>query len=164
MTDTFAKRLAAFEPTILQIVNFFGITDRLDGAGYDRDDFIAILRETVWDLIRVQTAASKEFVCKGLWNRARDLMRLRNRKIVTSRVEIEPDQCPDEGSTPWEQIDLRLDLQKVVDALPPEDVQALWTVAQEGRAGAQRYLGLSKTTLHRRIVLAQERSRAVLAA
>ncbi len=169
MTDTMAKRLAAFDETISQILNFYGITDQLDTTGLDRDDFNAILREEAWNLIREKGDLTKAFICKALWNRARMLLRLRRARIAKQRVfptettetAVFEDRAP---NNPWNQIDARLDVQKVVDALSPDEVQILWTVAQEGRTEAGKELGLKKTTLHRRYSSALEESRARLAA
>lgn len=159
------KRLAAFEDTIQQAVSkYWGVSGRMDSTGLDQDDGRSELRFAVWRLLASPTEYTFDYICKAIWNRARDLVRQRNTRAAKSRVALGPETQEGDRYEPWAQTELRLDLQKMLDRLREDEVRILWTVAQEGRAAARDLLGMKVSTLHRRFTEVRKRSLQVLAA
>jgi DNA-directed RNA polymerase specialized sigma24 family protein len=151
------KRLAAFETFIQKTVSHFGAN-----LGGDRDDCAALLRITTWHLLQTETAYPQAYIQSAIWNRARDVVKAKTRLRRRFRLGEIVEQATYE---PWSMVDLRLDLQKVVDQMPEDEVQILWTVAQHGgRQDAQRELGLTRSTLHRKLSNARSRAGELLAA
>lgn len=164
MTDEMSKRLLAFDDTIFQVVNYFGIAARILSNGLDRDDCIAILRETTWDLLRTRPLASKAYVCKSIWNRGRDLMRRKARQQKTFVTSFGLEDLPEPSWEPMTSVEQRIDLQKALDQLDRAEVQALKMMLRDGYSGAGKACGTGKSTFTRKIRSARARAGAVLAA
>lgn len=152
MTDTMSRRLATFERDIQSTLFAFGVPR----TGLEKDDCASILRTAVWELLRVRNV-SRSYVRRAIKNRMVDLFR-RAREPRRSRMDVERI-----SHEPWRQVDLRLDVQKLLDSLDPSEVQILSSLVVRGRQETQDELGLSAATLYRKLARARVHSRAVLA-
>ena len=168
MTDkTMEKRLATFEDTIRRAVNTYGVGLRVDHAGLDRDDCIAIVRESTWDLLRQKPEATRGYVCRAIWNRVRDLMRTRSRHnaAIDSFATVE-----DRGYDPMATVECHVDIQKALDLLDPAEVQAIYKsmiIGDSSRLPRSHYtaLGYQSASAYQRLLRqARERVKAALAA
>lgn len=158
MQTNIEKRVLEFDPTIYQILKKLRVkTSSIDELGFTQNDFISILRTTAWMVIKQNENVDRVFVCKCLWNKARDIMRFRRRKKnrlyrYSYKDSFQVINKEPEGTyDPTIQINLSLDLPRVLGGLKPKDVELLSTYLDSDRKSAAEYLGISINTLDRHL-------------
>lgn len=162
MTGNICKRLSAFEPTITHIANSMGVTKRVEAGGLERSDFTQALRMKAW-MVMKDKEVSDLWVQKCLWNAARDMVRTRKFAGTLRRSRRSAHQhLINAHASPWESLNERLDVQKLLDSLRAEEVQILQCVAVHGVSGATKVLGLHKATFFRRLKTAQRNAKTYL--
>lgn len=162
MQSSIEARMSTFEDTIEQVVKKYKLSDsRVEYNGLSRDDFISILRVTVWKVLTSKDSPSRSYVCASIWNRAKDLLRISKRerhhqRIIISHEDHEPYQF-DLGLC-----DSRFSLQKLVDGLCLEDLRVLSITFEKGNQQAAKDLDISKATLQRKLRLVKDKARSIL--
>jgi hypothetical protein len=136
-----------FEPDVLAVARRFTRAG-MDSCAQDVDDYASALRVAVWKALNTEAKYPRAYVKQAIWNTARRLYQ------QAARYQGYLRQLQHAGLSgsydPYDQLDARLDLQKVmVDA--PEAFKELVLVIDEGTISALRGQGgCSRTTLHRR--------------
>lgn len=133
-------RLSEFEDTIQQVVSTYKISPtEISKNGMTRDDFVSILRSSVWMLLKQREDSSRAYVCKAIWNKARDLLRAQNRNKMTRSFapDLMTDICDANTISPWDGVNECLDVQKELDALTPKEVEIFWTTVRDPRPSTE---------------------------
>lgn len=169
-----SSRLGAFEGTIQAVVRKYRSCSHTAGIG--SDDLVQTLRIGVWEILEERGDAPRAYVCRAIWNRARDLLRLSARQhaagyiagrtisgrpIYASAQEVEVDSV---SSDPWSRVDSRMHLESLMAKLRPEDAEVLYLTAMLGNRRAGERLRVAPSTLKRRLVRARRAAREVMGA